>query len=157
MFFFKNNYQKSQSATKVKFRPPQEARKLAAKLLHSKGLEEERQELSDDLLDVLADCAQLDIVKLKISETNQYHKKKGGRVVYKRYGYYKPDTKYIYIQNRTAVRGQILAPKTFIDTLLHEWMHHYDSQKLGLNSIHTKGFYMRIKDLKKKLGLLDNV
>ena len=153
MFFRKSNYQKSQAAAKVRFKPPQEARMLASQILASSGLEEERQRLSDDLLDVLADCAQLDIVKLKISATNQYHKKKGGKVVYKRYGYYKPDTKYIYIQNRTAVRGQILAPKTFLDTLLHEWMHHYDSQKLGLHSIHTKGFYLRIKDLKQKLGI----
>ena len=88
MFFFKTNYQKSQSATKVKFKVPKEAGKLALQLLKSKGSEEERQELSDDLLDVLADCARLDIVKLKISATNQYHKKRGGRVVYKRYGYY---------------------------------------------------------------------
>jgi len=140
--------------TKVKFRVHDDACDLASALLESIH-EEERQRLSDDLLDVLADCARVDIVKLEISGTKQYHKKKNGRLVYKRYGYYKPDEKYIFIQNRTAVRGQPLAAKTFIDTLLHEWMHHYDSVKLGLNSIHTKGFYLRIKDLKKKLGLLD--
>ena len=154
MFFRKTNYQKSQAAVKVAFDVPVEAQQLADGLMNS-TFEEERQVLSDDLLDVLADCAELDIVKLKISATNQYHKKKNGKLVYKRYGYYQPATKYIYIQNRTAVRGKPLAPKTFIDTLLHEWVHHYDFQKLGLNSIHTKGFYLRIKDVKRKLGLLD--
>ena len=110
-----------------------------------------RQQLGDDLLDELADLARIDIVRLKISDAKQYHRKSGGRTTYKQYGYYKPDTKYIYINNRTAVRGQILAPKTFLNTLLHEWMHHYDSCKLKLDSIHTKGFYLRLSALQDAL------
>ena len=155
MFFQKlikqSNYKRSNSITKIKFPISSTARKLTTQLLNSKS-EQKRQKLGDELLDELADLAGIDIVRLKISKAKQYHKKYNGRVVSRQYGYYKPGTKYIYINNRTAVRGQILAPKTFLDTMLHEWVHHYDHCKLRLNSIHTSGFYARLKDLKEKVG-----
>ena len=149
--FKQTNYEKSNSTTTIKIPISDEARRLTSLLLKSKD-EAKRQTLGDGLLDELADLAKIDIVNLKISETRQYHKKRNGKVAMKQYGYYKPGSKYIYINNRTAVRGQILAPKTFLDTLLHEWTHHYDYQKLGLNSIHSAGFYARLKDIKEKLG-----
>lgn len=110
-----------------------------------------RQLLGEALLDELSDAVQIDIIKLKITDTNQYHRKMNGRMVMKKYGVYHPKTKLISIANKTAVRGQILAPKTFLDTLLHEWLHHYDTYKLKLHSIHSKGFYLRLNDLKDKL------
>ena len=146
-----SNYTRSNASTKVDFRISKNAKNLTTKLLASKT-ERERQALGDDLLDELADLAEINIVNLKISNKKQYHKKSKGKTVFKQYGYYKPGAKYIYINNRTAVRGQILAPKTFLDTLLHEWMHHYDHEKLGLNSIHTAGFYARLRDLKVRVG-----
>ena len=148
--FKKTNYLVSNKITKVKFPISADAKKIAAKILE-KDSHKERQILGDELLDELADLAKIDIVKLKISEERQQHKKRAGRLVFKRYGYYKPGEKYIHINNRIAVRGQILASKTFLDTLLHEWMHHYDFCKLGLHSIHTAGFYKRLGDLKMKL------
>ena len=135
----KRNYNKSNKITNIKFPVSKNAELTTKKLLRSKS-EKLRQKLGDELLDELADLAKIDIVRLKISDAKQYHKKRNGRVVFKQYGYYKPGSKYIYINNRTAVRGQILAAKTFLDTLLHEWMHHYDHELLGLNSIHTAGF-----------------
>ena len=43
--------------------------------------------------------------------------------------------------------------KTFINTLLHEFMHHYDYYYLKLpDSVHCKGFESRIRDLRKKLS-----
>ncbi|OGY46556.1 MAG: hypothetical protein A3A24_00560 [Candidatus Buchananbacteria bacterium RIFCSPLOWO2_01_FULL_46_12] len=114
----------------------------------------DRQKLGEMLSDELSDAAMINIVNLKISDTHQFHKRSGGRVVFKQYGYYRPKSKYIYIQNKTAVRGQTLAAKTFVDTLLHEWLHHYDTYKLKLNSIHTKGFYLRLQSLKEKLKLI---
>jgi len=147
----KSNYELSNEIVKIDFPISGLAYKLGKKLMSSKD-EEIRQRLSDELLDELADLAKIDIVNLKISKAKQYHKKYKGKVVLRQYGYYKPDKKYIYINNRTAVRGQIIAPKTFLDTLLHEWVHHYDHCKLGLDSIHTSGFYARLTDLKTKLG-----
>ena len=152
MWNLKSNYKKSNSITSVKFTVSELAIKKAKKILSSKTAAQ-RQKLGEILLDELADGAGIDIIKLKISETRQYHRKYQGRTVFKQYGYYRPQSSYIYIQNLTAVRGQNLAPKTFLNTLLHEWLHHYDFKKLKLNSIHTKGFYLRLKSLKEKLGI----
>lgn len=147
-----SNYIKSNKITGVDFKINISSVDLVKYLLETSKVKE-RQRLGEMLLDELSDDAQIDIVNLKISDTNQYHKKSNNRVVYKQYGYYRPKSNYIYIQNKTAVRGQDLAAKTFLDTLLHEWVHHYDTCKLKLNSIHTKGFYLRLNDLKGKLGL----
>jgi len=160
MFKFKfklkdSNYSRSQSITKIDFFISKEARIIYQELLTSES-EEKRTALGEKLLDELSDAAEIDVVNLKVSSARQYHKKYQGRVVSKQYGYYRPASKYIYISNRTAVRGQILAAKTFIETLLHEWVHHYDFCSLKFNSIHTSGFYARLNDLKEKLkrGLL---
>ena len=147
------NYQRSNRITTVKLSFGEQAISHARNLLILKDLDQ-RQTLGQSLLDELCDAAQIDICNVKVSDTQQYHRRAGGRVVFKQYGYYRPRSRYIYIQNRTAVRGQVLAAKTFLDTLLHEWLHHYDTLKLGLNSIHTSGFYQRLKDLKAKLGII---
>ncbi|MFH1405387.1 MAG: hypothetical protein ABIH21_04840 [Patescibacteria group bacterium] len=140
----------SNAIVKIDFDVSDEAIVLARKIMTEKETDM-RQQLGDELLDELADLAQIDIVKLKISDEKQYHKKRAGKVAMRQYGYYKPGSKYIYINNRTAVQGKVLAGKTFLNTLVHEWMHHYDCCKLGLNSIHTKGFYSRLNCLYKAL------
>jgi len=147
----KKNYKKSNKILRVHFPISTTATSLSTQLLTSK-MTPTRQRYSDHLLDELCDLAEIDIVNVKVSDAKQWHKKYKGRTVFKQYGYYKPSSRYIYINNRTAVRGQILASKTFFDTLLHEWLHHYDHHALGLNSIHTSGFYARLKDIKLKLG-----
>lgn len=147
------NYTKSNRILKVDFFVPENARMYAGILLDSSN-EFDRQKFAEALLDELSDAAEIDIVKLKISPARQFHKKFNNKIVSKQYGYYKPAGNYIYIFNRTAARGQILAPKTFLDTLLHEWMHHYDFKKLGLRSIHSAGFYRRLSHLKEMLKLL---
>lgn len=144
------NYQRSNAIARVDFKVSKEARQLAAAILKSSA-EQKRQEFGEALLDELSDSARIDIVKLKISSARQYHKRAKGRVVFKQYGYYRPKSRYIYINNRTAVQGKILAPKTFLNTLIHEWMHHYDYKKLKLNSIHTRGFYNRLNSLSAQL------
>ncbi|MDX9892928.1 MAG: hypothetical protein RB292_00750 [Patescibacteria group bacterium] len=143
-----DNYRQSNRITSVKVEVGDLAIKLTNDLLACVETNQ-RQNLGEQLLDELCDSAKIDIVKLKISDTRQYHKRRGRRIVFKQYGYYRD--KYIYIQNRTPARGQLVAPKTFLDTLLHEWLHHYDTYALGLNSIHTKGFYERLKDLRNRL------
>lgn len=153
MFFVQTNYDKSNRITAVKITASHEALRLTRKLLSDENSAAQRQSLGEALLDELSDAAQIDIIKLKITDANQYHRKRDGKVVLKKYGVYYPKTKLISIANRTAVRGQVLASKTFLDTLLHEWLHHYDFCRLKLNSLHTKGFYLRLKDLKKRLSI----
>lgn len=153
MFFFKqSNYDYSNSITKVKIPVSQEATDLARGLLSITEYEE-RQTLSEQLLDELCDLANIDIVEFNLIDNNQIHKKRDGKIVMKRYGSYKVSNKTISIHHRTASRGQVLAPKSYLDTLLHEWLHHYDFKKLKLNSIHSRGFYLRLNNLKAKLQI----
>jgi len=53
---------------------------------------------------------------------------------------------------RTAERHQVVAFKTFLRTLLHELLHHFDYEWLHLReSFHTEGFYQRESDLARQL------
>jgi hypothetical protein len=53
----------------------------------------------------------------------------------------------------TAKRGQVVAFKTFLRTLLHEICHHLDYALLGLaDSFHTDGFYQRESSLFYQIG-----
>jgi hypothetical protein len=48
----------------------------------------------------------------------------------------------------TAKRGDIVKPRTFLRTLLHELCHHFDYTWLRLReSLHTQGFYQRESSL----------
>lgn len=48
----------------------------------------------------------------------------------------------------TAKRGQVVAYRTFLRTLLHELCHHLDYTYLHLrDSLHTQGFYQRESSL----------
>jgi hypothetical protein len=48
----------------------------------------------------------------------------------------------------TAKRGQVVAYRTFLRTLLHELCHHLDYDLLRLrDSLHTQGFYQRESSL----------
>lgn len=146
------NYERSNAITTVSLAMSDEMKQLAQRILQSSEAAP-RQELSESLLDALCDAARIDICQLAVTDTRQRHQRRNGRMVYKLYGCYRPQTNSISIQNRTAVRGKILASKTFLDTLLHEWLHHYDSHVLKIRSIHTSGFYARLQSLKQLLGL----
>jgi hypothetical protein len=57
----------------------------------------------------------------------------------------------------TARRGQIVAPRTFLRTLLHELCHHFDYTCLRLReSLHTQGFYQRESSLLAALEARDS-
>lgn len=144
------NYERSNAVLDIPIAINAEARHLTAKILESQ-VAQERQRLGIALLDELTEAAQINICELRVEDSPQAHRHHGKRMVYKKYGHYVPKTKGILIYNRTAVRGQILAPKSFLETLLHEWVHHYDFEKLKLNSIHTLGFYRRLNNLRAKL------
>jgi hypothetical protein len=56
----------------------------------------------------------------------------------------------------TAKRGQVVAFRTFLRTLLHEICHHLDYTLLDLrDSLHTQGFYQRESSLFHALGAAD--
>lgn len=67
-------------------------------------------------------------------------------------GKYYPSLNSIVIYNKTPKNTKVRSIKQFTETLLHEFIHHYDINYLKFSaSPHTKGFYMRISDLKRKL------
>jgi hypothetical protein len=147
-----SNYRRSNAITAVELSPSPAAKALVHSLLKETSADL-RQKLSQELLDELCLLTAIEPVRVKISATRQYHKVSEGKMVFKQYGYYRGQSRYIYIQNQTPILGQDVAPRTFLDTLLHEWMHHYDQYKLKLDSIHTSGFYTRLRKVKEILGM----
>lgn len=144
--FEKRNYNRSNKITEIDFKVSKKSCLIAKKILLSRSTAR-RQILSTALCNALSEESGIRKCEIKISSERQQHKKVKGKTVYKLYGFYRPSTRNIVVHNKTAVRGQTLAGKTFLNTVLHEWMHHYDMCKLKLNSIHTKGFYLRLKML----------
>jgi len=67
------------------------------------------------------------------------------------HGYYKPGSTKIRVYPFTKAKEQVVAPKTFLKTVVHEWVHHYDEQILGLKSIHTDAFYQRVNTIYNQL------
>ncbi len=50
----------------------------------------------------------------------------------------------ISVWMRTAHKTKVVAPRTFVRTLLHEFCHHLDYEYFGLaETFHTEGFYKR--------------
>lgn len=79
-----------------------------------------------------------------------------GNVSGQTYGFYRhsgnPSGDTIVIYNTTAKTGKAVSAKSFADTLLHEFTHHYDTRYLKIDSRHTAGFYKRISSLKEGLS-----
>ncbi|HEU4408006.1 MAG TPA: hypothetical protein VFS43_22280 [Polyangiaceae bacterium] len=76
------------------------------------------------------------------------HEVEGGVCVFQLFGDYAPATSQIRVFMRTAIKGQIVRPKSFLCTLLHEFCHHLDVRLFGWrSSYHTRGFFGRIDGL----------
>jgi hypothetical protein len=60
------------------------------------------------------------------------------------HGIFYPDAPRIVLWTRTALRHDVVKPKTFLRTLMHEFAHYLDYALLRLgNSYHTRGFFKR--------------
>lgn len=144
-------YEKSNSITEVvlkRFRATEANDFLAAKELCS-----DRAKRAQKLVNYLCEKFGIPSCNVIVSNKPQLHSTRNGKLRSKTYGMYCPNMRYIEIFNLTAMTKKPVAIKTMYDTLLHEFMHHYDMTKLNFTeSPHTKGFYMRISDLKEKLA-----
>ena len=72
------------------------------------------------------------------------------------HGLYEPDeeidTARISVWMRTAQRKQVVAFKSFLRTLVHEFLHHLDYEHFKLaETFHTEGFYKRESSLTNAL------
>lgn len=155
----RSTYERSKGLETITWRYPPVGRGLALTLLDEDSALG-RQGTGQRLLDALDDAAGLPPCKLTVADRPQQHRTRNGRLALKTYGYYRiawdasPRRGSIRIYNLTAIRRQVLAPKVFLETVLHEWVHHYDFTGLELDrSPHTSGFYARIRDLAESLGV----
>lgn len=98
-------------------------------------------------------CAALGVSRLRIRIEGQRPHDRRGEL----HGLYLPASggsrDRITLWMRTAKRGQVVAYRTFLRTLLHELCHHLDYTYLHLkDSLHTQGFYRRESSLFTALG-----
>jgi len=127
----------------------------------------DRVEIDSQILQVLGNniCMDLGVVAVPVKfQGKQPSKNNGKRLTQKIGGVYKRrmwsqgkievDTEeIIQVYKYTAVRKKQVAPKTAINTLLHELNHHIDYQIIGLvKSIHSSGFYARLQHLQQILA-----
>ncbi len=154
-----STYNRSQAASGLPVAPSAVARGLVLRMLEVGEDHLERRRVAQLLVDELSALAGLPHVDIVVADRAQVHEHDGQRLQSKTYGYYRcvlnPDgiTKArIRIYHRTAVRQKVISPKVFLNTLLHEWVHHYDFGGLRLQrSPHTSGFYARLRALAESL------
>lgn len=106
------------------------------------GLVRRFSEESQALVDLL--CHELDVPPKHVflRDRPRPHKRRGGRIVYELHGLCQANGP-LEVYTRTAAREQPVALKTYLNTLLHEWVHHWDFETFG-TSIHCGGFYERV-------------
>lgn len=112
----------------------------------------DRQLKAQKFCDYLCNIAKIPPLEVKVVNKPQPSTSDSmGRTRSKTLGTYTVGREVITMYNLTAKQKKVVAIKTFINTLLHEFIHHYDIYYLNLpTSYHTKGFYMRLSDLKNK-------
>ncbi len=154
-------YRRSQTEIALPVKPSPIARGLAIGILNSSEDHSERRRLGQLLIDELGTIANLVPCDLVVANRAQVHAHNGQRLTMKTYGYYRCTfadkgvaSARIRIYHKTAVRQQVITTKVFLNTLLHEWVHHYDFAGLRLpRSPHTAGFYTRLRKLAEALDV----
>lgn len=121
-------------------------------LMNSTDELQDRQRRAQQFCDYLCKIAKIPLVEVKVVNRPQPSTSDGqGRTRSKTLGTYSVGREVITMYNLTAKQKKVVAIKTFINTLLHEFIHHYDIYYLNFpTSYHTKGFYMRLSDLQNK-------
>jgi hypothetical protein len=100
----------------------------------------------DSILDLLAGTYDVDRPGLRVLGARPRAVWEGGHT--ELFGDYDFETKRIRVWMRTAVLGKVTSYRGLLNTLLHEFCHHLDREKLGLpETPHTRGFYGRVDDL----------
>lgn len=154
------SYRRSQAATAIPLRPSPIARGLALQVVGSGDEAAFRQRVAQHLVDELSEAAGLPPCEVVVPDRPQVHRHDGRRLQMKTYGYYRftpatekrPAHARIRIYHRTAVQQKPISTKVFLNTVLHEWMHHYDFHGLRLaRSYHTTGFFLRLRGLADSL------
>lgn len=145
------DYRLSNRSQTVEFALDRRCREALDDLLRSRSAEK-RQEQGNSLAQELCRLAGSTTPRVIVKDTPRPHRVREGRLSYQKLATYSVRTRTIRIHNLTARRKQVVAPRTFLETLLHELMHHWDFELLKLRrSLHTSGFYHRLGNLKRAL------
>ncbi|HEV8702448.1 MAG TPA: hypothetical protein VGV60_14335 [Candidatus Polarisedimenticolia bacterium] len=160
------DYQRSNRIRTLSLDDPEAAAVAASRLLRSRDAPG-RQRLGRDLLAVLAAQTGTGVPELVVPDEHQPHRRSGGRIVYSLQGDYRRRAPSpvdpavarggrplgrIRVPNRTPARGDVVRPTAFLNTLLHEFCHHHDAERLGiLHSFHTSGFHARLRHLRDQI------
>ena len=100
-----------------------------------------------EFLTAVAAFYQVRAPQLRVLAARPWRVREGGWAT-ELFGDYDPETTIIRVWMRTAVRKQVTSYGTFFSTLVHEFCHHLDIEKLGFSdSPHTRGFYERVAAL----------
>ena len=112
-----------------------------------------RKKAAQKLCDYLCAKFKIPCVIVTVTSRCQPHRiNYAGTLSGKTLGTYTVDRHAITLYNITAIKKQPVSIKVMAETLLHEFMHHYDMTYLKLgNSLHTASFFKRISDLENKL------
>lgn len=94
------------------------------------------------LVDDLGRAFELPPKLVFLRDSPRPHRRRQGRIAWELHGECDPAGP-LEVFTRTAARAQPVALKSMVDTLLHEWVHHYDFSTFG-ESVHCKGFYERL-------------
>ena len=146
-----DNYEKSKKATL-----PTLSFSTITKKEYTKGRELEN--ISERELQRIADaiCCEFSVPTIPVSfEGKQPHSSDGKRVTKKVMGVCRTHfgISSIQVYKYTAKQNKQYAPKSAISTLVHELCHYLDYRVCGLKkSIHSKGFYGRIRQLTDMLS-----
>lgn len=159
-------YQRSNRIRTLPLRDPEEAAIAARHLLRAHDALSRRR-LGEELLAILSAQAGIRAPELVVPDEHQPHRRSGGRIVYSLQGDYRrrapspgdPSVARggrplgrIRVPNRTPARGNVVRPTAFLNTLLHEFCHHDDAERLGiLHSFHTGGFYARLRHVRDQI------
>jgi len=142
------DYEKSNSISTVDRK--RFSTKFMSALLKSPEDIRKRQKAAQELVGHLAGLYKINTPKVVVTDKPRRSNGRG-----QTYGFYRyngnPAGDTIVIYNTTAKTAKPISIKSFADTLLHEFTHHYDTRYLKIESRHTAGFYKRISDLKGHL------
>ena len=100
----------------------------------------------ESMLDLLARTYGIERPRLQVLGSRPRSVWEGGS--YELFGDYDFEKKRIRVWMRTAVLGKLTSYRGLLHTLLHEFCHHLDREKLGFpDTPHTRGFHARVDDL----------
>jgi hypothetical protein len=144
----KRAYDKSDAVTSVKIPNASELHPLVDAIETALKNEDRKKIaiLSQKLVSALTTRLKIPPIRVKVLTVRPHNS--GGEL----HGLYNPDTRKLHaivnVWMRTAKQKRVVAFRTFLRTLLHEFCHHLDYEYFKFSySFHTEGFYKRESSL----------